>query len=105
MAFRSSKSGCRAATAGIMNTTAENAKLDGVEDTDRSGGIDRNSTSDDALRLAKPLGEIDPETLPEEPGAAWEEVARRIKAYLDDRDGWRTGEIESTFDEFGGDDR
>lgn len=46
------------------------------------------------------LWEIDPDTLPEED--FWEEVARRIQAYHDGRDGWRTGEIDTSLDDYRG---
>ncbi|MFW5896253.1 MAG: hypothetical protein ACOCUA_02600 [archaeon] len=50
--------------------------------------------------LALILWEIDDETLPE--SDEWNEVKRRIEAARADRDGWRTGEIATTLDEYGG---
>jgi len=52
--------------------------------------------------LCYALSEIDPETLPTD-GDPWPEVCRRLAAYRQDRPGWRTGAIESTIDEWGGD--
>jgi len=50
--------------------------------------------------LALILWEIDDKTLPERD--PWEEVRRRVAAARAGRDGWRTGEIASTLDEYGG---
>ncbi len=56
------------------------------------GGINRG--------VAYALLEIDYETLPD--GDVWPEVRRRIDAWRAGRDGWRTGEIAATIDDFGG---
>lgn len=51
------------------------------------------------------ISQIDPETLPDDPRAAWDEARRRWEAYKAGRDGWRTGKIESQISDFdGGDD-
>lgn len=47
------------------------------------------------------LSEIDPDTLPRDPEACWDEVVRRAEAYDRGRRGWRTGNIERTIDEWG----
>lgn len=47
------------------------------------------------------LWAIEPDTLPEE--GAWREVSRRVTAYQEGRDGWRTGDLETSIDDWGGD--
>jgi len=46
------------------------------------------------------LAEIDQDTLPETD--PWPEVRRRIAAWRAERKGWRTGEIETSLEQFGG---
>lgn len=46
------------------------------------------------------LWEIDPDTLPED--GCWKEVARRVQAFEEGRDGWRTGEIDTSLDDYRG---
>jgi len=48
--------------------------------------------------LGYALAEIDPETLPED--NPWPEVHRRLVAYRKGVDGWRTGTVETTIDEW-----
>lgn len=47
------------------------------------------------------LSEIDPDTLPRDPEACWDEVVRRAEAYERGETGWRTGEIQRSIDEWG----
>jgi len=48
------------------------------------------------------LAEVEPETLPDDTDRYWREVRRRAEAWRDGRDGWRTGDIDSSLDAFGG---
>jgi len=42
------------------------------------------------------LVEVEPETLPDDTDRYWREVRRRAEAWRDGRDGWRTGDIDSS---------
>jgi hypothetical protein len=52
--------------------------------------------------LALILWEIDAETLPDDNDRFPEEVRRRVAAAREGVDGWRTGELATTLDDYGG---
>ena len=90
-----------------MSTQYTGARDKGVT----TGGSGRDSNSRGSSDIAHGgganrgipyvLDQIEPDTLPEDPGSAWDEAARRYRAYKQDRDGWRTGSIETEIDEWG----
>lgn len=69
-------------------------------DRQRAGGEAFPSGGGPRVGLTRVLWEIDPDTLPEDD--PWPEVARRIEAWRDGRDGWRTGEIATDLSDYGG---
>lgn len=93
-----------------MISIGSDAGGQGTATTEGRTGSDKKSAVQSVSRSSKGggpntgrayiLSQIEPATLPEED--VWAEVARRIRAYEEDRDGWRTGDIDTSLDDYRG---